>query len=73
MLTINSVKNRREQKVAEKVRKVIDKCWSKKENETFLYVIEKYGKDYGFIQKWIPTKTRLQIRIHANKLLKAIR
>ena len=39
--------------------------WSEEEHEAFVAGVKEFGKDYGKIAEFIPTKSRLQVKSHA--------
>ena len=47
--------------------------WTKKEEETFVKMFNKYGKNYALIKAKIPTKTHLQVRDFGYHLYKRIK
>ena len=42
--------------------------WTKSEHDRFLKGLEKYGKDWEMIQKVVKTRTKTQVRSHAQKV-----
>ena len=47
--------------------------WTQQENDAFIKGVKQYGKDYGPIAKFIPTKTRSQVKSRAFAIRKAVR
>jgi len=42
--------------------------WNKTENDKFMKALEKYGKNWNLIHKFVGTRSMSQIRSHAQKL-----
>lgn len=42
--------------------------WNKTQNDQFMKALQKYGKNWGLIQKFVSTRSLVQVRSHAQKL-----
>lgn len=42
--------------------------WNKTEHDRFMKALQKYGKNWGLIQKAVSTRTLAQVRSHAQKM-----
>ena len=43
--------------------------WKKTEHERFMKALEKYGKNWVEVQKFVKTRSLPQVRSHAQKML----
>ena len=41
--------------------------WTKKEHQDFIEAIQKYGKNWKIVEKYVKTRSGTQIRSHAQK------
>lgn len=42
--------------------------WTKSEHDRFMKGLEKYGKDWMSVQKYVKSRTLTQVRSHAQKV-----
>ncbi|CAI2360787.1 unnamed protein product [Moneuplotes crassus] len=47
--------------------------WSSQEHQLFIECLQKYGKDWSRLEKCVPTRTKIQIRSHAQNFFENIK